>query len=296
MPKLELVVHAGAGTGPDVRARAIVGSGINLGVFPPNTTVSHRPGHDGAEAIEYLVQHSGNQSVISTCTPTFLTTPLKYHLDHNYAALTPICQLVEDSYLLVVPTSSDWREVQELIRSARQKPQTIAVGAAPKGGNNHIHAHLVAEATGVHFHLRFFPNSGVLLQALASGDIDWTTVVAAELQGEVLRDKCRVIAVLSEKRSPLYPEIPTLEEQGVSVTFSLWRGVVGPPGMPDEARSAMESSLQAITETEEWKSYLDRNGQQGAYRDGRDFAHVLATEQAKYSAWLTALGGCEPVL
>jgi putative tricarboxylic transport membrane protein len=271
-------------------AQAILRTGIKLGLFPPDTLVSHRPDHDGAEAIEYLVQHAGSRALISTCTPTFLTTPLKHKLDVTAAALTPICQLVEDSYLLVVPALSEWGNVQDLVRYARQKPGTMTVGAAPKGGNNHIHAHLVAQATGADFRLRFFSNRRELLQALAASDVAWTTAVAAELQGQTWLGKIRVIGVLSKGRSPLHPEIPTLEEQGIPVTFALWRGVIGPPEMPDEARSEMESCLRAITESEDWQWYLDINGQQGAFRDGCTFARMLATEQANYRAWLAAIG------
>ena len=288
--RLEFVVHARPGTGPDVMAQAIVQSGIELGLLPPDTIVSHRPGHDGAEAMQYLMERSGSPNIVSTCTPTFLTTPLKAHLGFTYADLTPICRLVADSYLLVTPSTHPWATMQDLIAAAREKPAAVTVGAAPKGGNNHIHAHLIANATGTKFSLRFFSSSQELLEALASHRIDWTTAVAAEVRDNVQDGKLRILGALSKQRSPLYPDVPTLKEEGVPVTFSLWRGIIGPPSVPDDARSRIESSLRRVTKTESWKSYLKRNGQQAAFLDSASFGSLLSQESTEYRLWLTDIG------
>src|SRR5262245_38556576 len=96
-----LISHGGDGSGPylmlEALASALAGDATNE--LPD---VIAMPGDDGAEAILYLGAERGNSGVAGSCTPTYLTTPIKRSLPITYRELTPLARLVTDTYLLVV--------------------------------------------------------------------------------------------------------------------------------------------------------------------------------------------------
>ncbi len=97
------------------------------------------------------------------------------------------------------------------------------------------------------------------------------------------------LGVLSEERLPGL-DAPTAREQGFDVTLSNWRGLYGPPGMPDFAVAYWQKALGRMVETPTWKQIADRNQFTTTFMVGDEFQTFLAETQADLKTALAEAG------
>jgi putative tricarboxylic transport membrane protein len=101
--------------------------------------------------------------------------------------------------------------------------------------------------------------------------------------------RLRAIAISSEKRLPGI-DIPTFKEQGVDVTLANWRGVVAPPGITAEQRSAVTSLMDKMHKSKQWKDVLAKNNWLDMYQSGPAFEKFLKEENARTQEVLKSIG------
>ena len=101
--------------------------------------------------------------------------------------------------------------------------------------------------------------------------------------------RIRILAVTSDERIPGL-EAPTLKEAGVNVSIGNWRGVVGAPGMPEEARQEWISRFDQLAKSPQWQETLMTQGWEDAYMSGDEFASFLQSERDRMTKVLTDAG------
>jgi putative tricarboxylic transport membrane protein len=85
-------------------------------------------------------------------------------------------------------------------------------------------------------------------------------------------------------------DIPTLIEEGIDTTFINWRGIFGPPNMPEERVEFWEDKLLKVTQTEQWAEIAKRNGWTQKYRDSEEFSAFLEKTNEEYKTILDEIG------
>ena len=104
-------------------------------------------------------------------------------------------------------------------------------------------------------------------------------------------NKVRVLAILTEKRSPLVPDIPTLKEQGVNASgLGMNRGIWAPAGIPEDARKVLEEAFFKFAKSEDYKKYHKDNMVTEGWMDGGTFGSWLEKRNEEYKAILTGMG------
>jgi putative tricarboxylic transport membrane protein len=112
----------------------------------------------------------------------------------------------------------------------------------------------------------------------------------SEVAGQLEAGKVRVLAVLSEKRLKDFPNLPTAVEQGVDVTFTVWRGLYMAPGVPKEAVNFWAKTIKKMVETPEWDKERKKIGWEPVVRFGDDFDTYVKGELVRYKTLLKELG------
>jgi len=146
--------------------------------------------------------------------------------------------------------------VKEFIAEAKKKRKGINQGMGSIGSTDHIMSKRIEKATGVEFNVVSFKQTVEANTALLGGHIDFTIGNPSELVGQIEAGKVRPIAVLTEKRLPYFPNVPTLKEAGLDLSFAQIRGIWGTKEMPDDVVKYLETAFKKITQTESWKKYL----------------------------------------
>jgi tripartite-type tricarboxylate transporter receptor subunit TctC len=163
--------------------------------------------------------------------------------------LTPITLIAAPGYTITVHPSVGVRDVAGLIALARQRPGQLSFGSSGTGAASHLAAELFASMAGIELLHVPYRGTGPALNDLVGGRISMMfappqTVAPAVAAGQVIN-----IAITSERRSPLMPELPTAAESGLPGYSAVgWFGLFGPRGMPaDVALRLAQEAERGLT-------------------------------------------------
>ena len=280
MCDVTLISHGPPGSGPSLMLAAL-GAALVESEQVVSADVVDLPESDGAAAILRLGAAAAGPDIAGSCTPTYLTSPLKQHLPITHRDLTPLAGLVSDSYLIVTRADHPRAELTTMFTEAT----TAAV--APSGGNTHIQALLLADATGRDVAIAIHPDLATAIDAVADGFADWTTGVATDFADHVAAGQ---VVVLGSFDTDGTPGPPTLRNGGIDVTFQLWRGLIGPPGLEPAMVERWGQRVRVARTTQAWQDYLAAAGLTNLDLSGSKFGDLLDAEQVNYRRWLGRLG------
>ena len=124
------------------------------------------------------------------------------------------------------------------------------------------------------------------------GHIDIFSTGLSEVRGLIESGDLRALAQSAPHRvgTGIVSEIPTAQEQGIDATFVNWRGLFGPPAMPDYAVQYWRDTLAQMVQTSEWGDARQTNGWDDAYMDGPEFGEFLAEVDNEYRTILAEIG------
>jgi putative tricarboxylic transport membrane protein len=276
-----LLSHGPSGSGPSRLLNGLAQALLEASLVS-EAVVLDRPGKDGAEAIQMLAQRPGDSLLAASCTPTYLTTPIKQRLSVTHRDFTPLGRLVADTYLVVTSSDNSATSGSELFRL----PTRCAIGI--RGGNTHIHAMLVAKTTRRPIALHFCDGIGDAIHAVLVGEADWTTGVSTDFATDVHAGRLKIIASLAAADEPS-PGVGRLVDTGVGVSFALWRGLIGPGQLDSATIQRWEAWVRAIRLTAAWKAYLANDGVRDAPSSADEFGALLDAELPRYANWLRAV-------
>jgi putative tricarboxylic transport membrane protein len=283
---ITIIVHAGAGGGSDIFARTMAAAFEKDKLLPQPLVVENKPGGSGGIAFAYVAGKKKDPYFLLTAVTSFLTTPLMGITPVGLKDFTPIANFAFDEYMLMVNPKSKYKSVKEIIADAKANPKKLTVGGTQLGSSDSICAYLVEKAAGVQFNYVVFNGGGEVNAALLGGHID----MAVSNPGEALElykaGKVKLLGVYSEKRLPGAPDVPTMKEQGVDVTYVQNRGLVAPAGVPADAKKVLEQAFAKYMKTDVFKKYLTDNMLSPAWMDGDTFGKWLEKENSRYASIL----------
>ena len=288
---ITLVVGSGPGAGSDTVCRVVAEAFKKNNLLPQSIVVENKVGGSHGVAMAYVAGKKKDPYYLMLTTSLFLLTPLQAQLPVSYKDFTPICNLSYDEFVLLVNANSKFKSLKEVVAFAKAHPETVTMGGAHPGGVESINTYRFEEAAGIKLKYVAFSGGGDTQVALLGGHIDMASGNPGEVVELVRAKKVRVLAVMADKRLPFFPDIPTVREQiGVNVTGGMWRGIVAPAGIPDEARKVLADAFFKYSRTEDYKKYHRENLIGEGFLDGPAFSRYLDEKNAGFKAQLKAMG------
>jgi putative tricarboxylic transport membrane protein len=114
--------------------------------------------------------------------------------------------------------------------------------------------------TGANWAFISFPGGGERIAALLGGHVNMMVIEPQEAGEHIRAGNLRVIATVAEKRLPAFPDVPTIQEAGFRIpNVPQVRGIVAPPGIPQEAVAYWEDLFAKFVKTASWRKYLQDN-------------------------------------
>lgn len=289
---LQIIIPANPGGGWDGTARAIQGVLRDTGIAAEPVDVVNVPGGGGTVGLAQLIgQHDGNGHTAMVMGLTLVGATNLNNSPVRLTQTTPLARLTAEYHAVVVAEASEYKTLQDLADAFKANPTSVVWGGGPGGGPDHTTVGLMAEKLGIApTDIRYSAFSGGEGRAMIMGN-----QVSAAVLGlsEVLADSeaglVRILGISAPERLPGV-DLPTLREQGIDLEFSNWRGIVGPPNMSDDARTAWIEMLTALNESEEWQKVLSDNNWTGAFLSGEEFPAFIKAEDERIAALFKSLG------
>lgn len=227
--------------------------------------VENAPGASGSIAAAAVSNSNDANAFLVTTANDLVGAPLAFkgvkYKPEDYKLVAP---LLDAGVALVTNTSHNFTSIDDFIEQARKRrDKPLSVGTWGHGSATHLIAADFSAKSGVP--LLYIPYKGTapVAQALMSGEIDLALApVSGNLPDLIRTNKVKVIAVGSEKRHPLLPDVPTINEGKYIKNFShrLWAGVFAPSRVPGAVVNKMNNGIFEAMQREEYKRYVRESG------------------------------------
>ena len=274
---IEFVVHTGPGGGNDVLARRIANISDQEKLLPVRLQVANKPGGGSITGMSYVVEKKGEPHTIAAFANTWVTAPMtSAESKVSWKDLTPIARLVTEPAVVAVRADSPYKSLKDFIEAAKKNPGKLKQsGGSPMSRDGVVRA-MLQKTTGAQWAFISFPGGGERMAALLGGHVELIIVEPQEAGEHIRNGTLRVIAQVAENRIKAFPTVPTIRESGFEIPYyAVFRGIVGPPGMPRDAVAYYEDYLARLVKTRAWQSYLDENFFDDAFQRSGDFSKFI---------------------
>ena len=230
---IRVVVGFTPGGQPDIYARLIQAKLTDA--LRQQVVVDNRPGAGGIIGSHIVVDAPADGHTLLSVSSAHVTSPAvraKMPFD-TIKDLAGITLTANATYVLAVTPALNIKTVQELIALTKAKPGQINFSSAGTGSGTHFAGEMFKQSAGidiVHIPFKGIPES---LTDAISGRVQFTMAPIASSVSLIKEGRLRAVGVTSKKRSSLYPELPTLAEQGLTgFEWDSWGGLLAPAKTP----------------------------------------------------------------
>lgn len=290
--ELKIMAPAAPGGGWDQTARTIQ-STLQAEGLASNIQVENVGGAGGTIGLQQFVNNaSGDGSATIVGGYVMVGAIIANDSPVSLADVTPIARLTGEYVVVVAPTNSPINNAEELAEALRSDIGGVTWAGGSAGGVDHIAAGLIAKAAGADpADINYIPyaGGGEALAALLGNQVTVGISGYSEFSAQIDAGALKVIGITSAERQP-YLDAPTFVEQGLDVDVQNWRMIAGAPGISDEQRDALISTIRTMSESDTWNRELETKGWVNTYLDGEDFAAYLDEEAEQTAAILAELG------
>jgi putative tricarboxylic transport membrane protein len=293
--QLECIAPSNPGGGWDAICRTTATVLQKAGITKETMYVTNMPGGSGAVAIANVItKRKGDTNLLVAASNSLTLTIAMKRTAHTFNDVIPLAQVGAEMGGFFVKADSKYKTLADLANALKKDPKaaSFAGGSAP-GSLDHIKAAVFAKAIGVDAtKVSYVPfqGGGEAMTSLLGGHTDVAALDLSEAAGQLEAGKVRCLAVLSDKRSTKFKDIPTTYEQNVKATFPIWRGLYMAPGVPAEAVQFWSGAIQKMTATADWNTNRERLGWEPVYKFGDDFGKFVKDETTSMQSLLKELG------
>jgi tripartite-type tricarboxylate transporter receptor subunit TctC len=280
-----IVVPFAPGGGTDIGTR-IVAQKLSL-LWGQSVVIDNKGGAGGNLGLEVvsrakpdgytlLTGNVGTQSI----NPT-LYKKLNYNPD---TAFTPIGLFAELPFVLAVTTSLPANNVRELVALAKAQPDKYTYASSGNGGSPHLSGETFKIATGTQMLHVPYKGGGAAMTDLISGNVHMLFASVLETSAHIKAGKLKALAITSKSRVPALPDVPTLEESGVTGAESgSWLGLLAPAGTPQNIVDKITQGLQQVVAMPDVQQQLLGQGAVAKGGTTADFVNLIAADRKKYA-------------
>ena len=285
-----LVVPFPPGGSSDAIARTL-STGLTDRLGKP-FVVENRPGATGTIGAAQVKRApaDGYTLLVTSLGPLVITPHLMKGLPYDpLTDFDAITNAVQAPNVLVVPASSPHKSVADVIEFQRRNPGKMTFASSGAGSSDHLTAELFWQQTktsGLHVP---YKGGGPAMTDLLGGQVDASFQNINAVVQHVKSGKLRALAITSRTRSPVLPDVPTLDESGVPNTnVYSWQGVVGPKGLPPDVRAKLYAAIVATLSDPQVKANLVALGFEVVASSPTEFAAFQAAEYARWKSVIQA--------
>ncbi len=288
---VRILVPYGPGGAGDLTIRLLANK-LNQNLKQP-FVIENRPGAGGivtmraalsAPADGYTLVEMGNGQAISMS----LFQGLTYNVLNDFAQISIAASF---AMLLVVPPTSPYKSVTDVIDAARKAPGKLNLGAINPGSTQNLSAHLFQQVSKAQFTIVTYRTTPDLVTALLRGEVDLGFDYFAGLESTIGPDKLHVIATSGEAHDPLLKDVPTAKESGLpDYVVTSWNGVGAPAGVPTEIITRLSAEIRRALAAPDIQERMLRLGLQARGSTPEEMRDRMAKDVARWREVIETAG------
>jgi len=195
----------------------------------------------------------------------------------DFSPLVLVCTIPN---IMVVPASSPWNTMKDLITDVKQNPGKFTYGSAGIGASQHLAGAQFKTVTSLDIRHVPYKGSGPAAVDLMAGHIDMMLDTGS--LNNIKAGKLKALGIAAEKRIPELPNVPTMKEVGVTMVANAWYGVMLPAGAPKDIADKLNAAFNKVLKDPEVKQHLQAIGAQVDGGSVADFTKFSQSEIKRY--------------
>ena len=279
---ITIVVPYAPGGAADAVARVIASRmGARLG---GSVIVDNKAGASGTIGASYVAKaQADGYTMLYDATPYSINPHLFPRMPYAADALQPLSLVLLAPNMLIVPASSPFKNMGELIAKAKAEPGKLNFASGGSGTVQRLASELFRQKLGLDMVHVPYKSGGPAIADVMGGQVDFMFSTIAASYPLVASGKLRALAVSAPERSKRLPGVPTVAEAAIPGYEAYeWNGVFVPAGTPADIASRLQKALVDVLQEDEVKQRLADLGAQPIGSTPSEFAAFLKKEDAKW--------------
>ncbi|MBI4590843.1 MAG: tripartite tricarboxylate transporter substrate binding protein [Candidatus Rokubacteria bacterium] len=208
--------------------------------------------------------------------------------DVSYRDFEPICLTTSTPSILAASPNSPWKSMKDLLEDSKKRPGEIKVGAT-LGSTSHFFPAMIEREAKVKWKYVSYEGTAPRMTALMGGHIELGETNLTQLD-KVKAGQMKLLAIATDKRHPEVPDLPTLKELGINVTYAVNRGFVAPKGTPEEALAKMEEVCAKVAKDPAFADAMRKQGTDVSFLGRKAYRDFLEKNDTLNAELASALG------
>jgi tripartite-type tricarboxylate transporter receptor subunit TctC len=256
--------------------------------------VDSKPGGNGLIAMDAAKRARADGHTLLLLGKAHLTTnptllPKQFgDIDQDFV---PVAQIYEAPFFYVVANASPYKRIDDLLAAAASHPEGIAYASPYVGSPPHIAGAMLAHLSRTRMLAVHYKDAAQLATSVPNGDVAFRSSNLGTIQPLVTAGKLRVIAVASDRRHPMAPNVPTVAESGgpKGIEIGTWGAVVAPIGTPASVIARINSDVRGVMDDPEVKARYRGDGIAATPISPQELADVIKQERTREASEIKAL-------
>jgi len=224
--------------------------------------VENRPGAGGTIGVEAGLKAPADGYTLTLISNSYCVNPSLYPLKFDPVEdMTPVIQISQGPYVIVVHPSLPVKNLRELIEMGKAKPDAINFASSGQGSVAHLATELFASMAGFKLNHVPYKGTGPALSDTVGGQTNAMLGSVSTTLPHVRAGRLRALAVTTTYRISAEPGIPTVAESGVpGYQTVLWHGLIGPKGLPAPIVGRLNAEVTRVLKLKEASDQLQNDG------------------------------------
>lgn len=285
---VSIIVPYSPGT-TDKQARTLA-SVIEEKVGKP-VQVDNKTGGGGAIGTQAVAGAKPDGNTLLYAAPAVITiAPLMGTLPYSYADVKPVARVTGNPHVLAARADAPFKTIGELIAYAKENPGKVNFGSSGAGTAVHLAGAAFADAAGIELNHVPFKGLSPAITAALGGHVDVVIGLPIAILPQVEAGKMIALAQFGADRSPVLPDVPTLQESGVDLTLGVDLGLFAPKDVPADVVAAIDAAVKEAVASKAFQDFAASTQATPAYLDAAGFAEVVDRDKALYDRLVPKLG------
>lgn len=280
---IRIIVPYSPGGGTDAVARMMAQRlTVTLG---QSVVVENRPGASANIGSEFVARAPADGYTILVTAPNFTTSEALYDkLSWRFDDFIPVIHLVRYANVLVASPDSKMASVPDMVSRAKAAPGMMTYGSAGTGSNSHLAMELLKQRVGINPEHVPYKGSGPLKTDLLGNHLLLGVDGLGGMIELIKTGQVKALAVLAPRRTPLWPDVPSLGDFGINdVDGNGWYGALLPAGTPAAVVTKLHSAFAAALAMPEMRERLTAMGVEPVGGSSESFRTYLLGERRKWA-------------
>jgi len=280
---VQIIVPFTPGTGADILARTLgprLAERWKVGVITDNRAGA--TGNIGAELVSRAAPDG--YTLLLTATAFGMTPALDARLPYDpVKGFAPVVQIAASVVSVVVHPQLPVKTMREFIQLAKRRPGQLLYSSPGNGGPQHLTMELIKLETGMDLvHVPYKGMAGAITD-LMGGHVQAMVSSLQTVAPYVQSGRLRMLAVVSEERSPAFSGVPTMKELGLAnLVVETWYGVFAPAGAPPAVVARLNADVNALLQQPEIREQLAKQGMNAVGGSPERFGDMVRRELARW--------------